>query len=115
MHFRRSVVVVVALLSATLSSTLLSAPPATAAYTPPGGATFNNPQGSRDAAFRIIRTVNKAIKHSRRGSRIQMSMYMMDTRASTGLLLGARKRGRQVQSSSTAPPATPRPAGWRAS
>ena len=93
MHLRRSIVVVVAL----LLSLVLAPPIASAAYTPPGGAMFNNPQGNRDARFRIIQTVNKAIKHSPRGSRIQMSMYMMDSRASTDLLIGARNRGVKVQ------------------
>ncbi len=36
--------------------------PTALAYQPPGGAVFNNPKGNRDAQFRIIQTVNKAIK-----------------------------------------------------
>lgn len=71
--------------------------PTASAYQPPDGAVFNNPQGDRDAKFRIIQTVNQAIKHTPRGSRIQMSTYLMDSKASVGLLIGARKRGVAVQ------------------
>ena len=71
--------------------------PTASAYQPPGGAVFNNPMGDRDAQFRIIKAVNRAVKNTPRGSRIQMSTYLMDNKASVGLLIGARKRGVAVQ------------------
>lgn len=92
MHQTRSITVAVAV----FLSLVLSVPVAFA-YEPPGGAVFNNPKGDRNAKFRINQTVNKAIKGAPRGSRIQISTYLMDSKASTGLLLGARKRGVAVQ------------------
>ena len=89
----RSITLAVAL----FVSLALSMPTASAYTEPPGGAVFNNPQGGRDAQFRIIQTVNKAIKGTRRGSRIQMSTFLMDSKVSTRLLLAARKRGVRVQ------------------
>jgi hypothetical protein len=71
--------------------------PTASAYQPSGGAVFNNPKGDRTAKFRIIQTVNQAIKHAPRGSRIQMSTYLLDNKPSVGLLIGARKRGVAVQ------------------
>jgi hypothetical protein len=66
-------------------------------YSPPSGAIFNNPRGNAAQRWRIIRTVNAAIRNARPDSRIYISLYMYDSRASTKALLGAHRRGVGVQ------------------
>lgn len=92
MLLTRPITVVVAF----LASLALGVPTASA-YQPPGGPVFNNPQGDRAAKYRIMKTVNQAIKHAPRGSRIQMSTYLLDSKPSVSRLIGARKRGVAVQ------------------
>ena len=92
MHPKRSLVTLLVVVM-----TLSVSAPVAAAYQPPGGAVFNNPQGGHRAKFRIVRTINRAIKGARRGSRIQISTYLMDSKESTTLLIKARKRGVAVQ------------------
>lgn len=76
---------------------VLALAPAASAYEPPEGAVFNNPKGNTAAKWRIVRTVNESIRAARKGSRIQISTFLMDSRSSVDALLGARKRGVQVQ------------------
>ncbi|HET6561111.1 MAG TPA: phospholipase D-like domain-containing protein [Marmoricola sp.] len=78
-------------------SLLVALPSTAAAYEPPAGAVFNNPKGNRDAKYRIIQTVNRAVKGAPKGSRILMSMFLMDNKASVDLLLRARRRGVEVR------------------
>jgi phosphatidylserine/phosphatidylglycerophosphate/cardiolipin synthase-like enzyme len=78
-------------------SLLVALPTAAAAYEPPSGAVFNNPKGNRDAKYRIIQTVNRAVRGAPKGSRILISTFLLDNKASTGVLLGARRRGVEVR------------------
>lgn len=70
---------------------------AEAAYQPPNGAVFNNPRGGFDARWRIVKAVDQAVKHARKGSLIQFSTFLMDSRASADALIAARRRGVKVQ------------------
>ncbi len=85
------------LVALVLVASVLVTAPAASAYEPPGGAVFNNPQGAKADRYRIVNTVNRAIKAAKPGSLIYMSMYLMDSRASFTALKEARKRGVGVQ------------------
>lgn len=90
---RTASLVVVAVILGSLTATASSA----AAYEPPAGAVFNNLLGNRDAKWRIVQTVNQAVKHTPKRETIQMSMYFLDSRASVDLLRAAWRRGVHVQ------------------
>lgn len=73
--------------------------PASAAYAPPRGATFNvpTPWGSHAEEYRIVRTVDNAIWHIRptswdRHPVIYMSTFLLDDKPSVDALIAARKR-----------------------
>jgi phosphatidylserine/phosphatidylglycerophosphate/cardiolipin synthase-like enzyme len=80
-----------------LAVTLVTLAPAAGAWEPRGGATFNNPKGSSAARWKIVHAVDKAVRQARRGSRIMISTYLMDSGSSANALLGARRRGVRVQ------------------
>jgi hypothetical protein len=74
----------------------LTAPPA-AAWAPPGGPVFNNPWGTYAAKWRIVNTIQQAVRNAPRGSTITMSMFLMDGKNSADALINARNRGVHVQ------------------
>ena len=92
-----SVVRTLSVVAAFFVSLLVAVPSTAAASEPPSGAVFNNPKGNRDAKYRIIQTVNKAVRGAPKGSRILISTFLLDNKASTDVLLGARRRGVKVR------------------
>jgi len=66
-------------------------------YTPPAGAVFNNPKGSRAETFRIVNVVVQAIKNARRGSYIYFTGFLFDSKAASTAMINAQKRGVHVQ------------------
>ena len=89
-RFAVSLLVVLAML-------VLTVPGAASAWEPQGGAIFNNPKGSRDAKYRIVRAITRAVQGSPRGSTILMSAYMFDNRGTYDALVSAHRRGVHVQ------------------
>ncbi len=83
------------LLTAVLMGTLLA--PAAAAWQPPGGAVYNNPYGSHADKWRIVETVQQAVRNAPRGSTIMMTMFLMDGKKTADALIAARNRGVNVQ------------------
>lgn len=81
---------------AVLASLLVFTPNASASAAP-GGAVFNNPKGNHATQWRIVMTVNRAIRATPKGARIEIANYLWDSRASTDAVINARKRGVQVQ------------------
>lgn len=79
-----------------LVASVITAPVA-AAYEPPGGPVFNNPKGDRAAKFRIVNTLNKAIRNAPRGSTVLMSAYLFDNGGTYDALVGAWRRGAHVK------------------
>lgn len=87
-----------ALLAVTVAIvSVLVAAPANATYAPPSGAVFNNPEGNFAARWRIVQTVNTAIRHARKGSRVMIAEFLMDSKGAADALIKARRRGVEVQ------------------
>jgi phosphatidylserine/phosphatidylglycerophosphate/cardiolipin synthase-like enzyme len=86
---------VLALFASLVASLLVT--PGAAAWEPTAGAHFNNPEGDRDARWRIGRQIDKAVLAARPGSRIIFSTFLMDSRGSANALLKAHRRGVKVQ------------------
>lgn len=76
---------------------LVSVVPAASAWEPQGGAIFNNPKGNRDAKFRIVRAITRAVQGAPSGSTILMSAYMFDNGGTYDALVAAHRRGVHVQ------------------
>jgi phosphatidylserine/phosphatidylglycerophosphate/cardiolipin synthase-like enzyme len=91
-HARRALAVV---LSTLLAVTLAAAP--AAAWAPPSGPVYNNPYGTYAAKWRIVKTIQQAVRRAPKGSTIMMSMFLMDGKASADALIKARNRGVHVQ------------------
>jgi phosphatidylserine/phosphatidylglycerophosphate/cardiolipin synthase-like enzyme len=77
---------------------------AEAAYAPPGGAVFNTPRpwGTKAQRYRIVRTVDAAIRNVRRTAAdphpvIYISLFLLDDKPSVDALIGARNRGVSVR------------------
>lgn len=68
-----------------------------APWTPPMGATFNNPVGSKDGQHANVDRVIKAVKETPKGETIRLAMYSFDIKRVADALLDARKRGVRVQ------------------
>jgi phosphatidylserine/phosphatidylglycerophosphate/cardiolipin synthase-like enzyme len=66
-------------------------------WEPTQGPVFNIPRSKPETQFRIERQVLSAIRHSKKGSRIWMSMFSFDRFPVADALIAARKRGVQVQ------------------
>jgi phosphatidylserine/phosphatidylglycerophosphate/cardiolipin synthase-like enzyme len=96
MNRRSQAVGVLVATAVAVVSTLVVAPSANA-WEPPGGGVFNYPQGGHAAAWRIVDTVDAAIKHAPKGSRIMVSSFLMDANRSADALIAARRRGVAVQ------------------
>jgi phosphatidylserine/phosphatidylglycerophosphate/cardiolipin synthase-like enzyme len=88
-RFAVSLFVVLAMLALTV--------PVASAWEPQGGAIFNNPKGGRDAKFRIVRAITRAVQGTPRGATILMSAYMFDNRGTYDALVAAHRRGVHVQ------------------
>jgi len=88
----RSLVVLV-----TALSMMVAFAPGAAAWEPVGGALFNNPTAKKAAKWRVINHVKKAVIKARPGSRIMISTFLMDSKATADALIAARKRGVAVQ------------------
>lgn len=71
--------------------------PSASAWEPDGGATFNNPAGTHAEQWRIIDSVDSAVRNARRGSTILISTFLMNSPTSTKALIGAHRRGVHVQ------------------
>ncbi len=87
---------ILTLLTSTVLATVGLAAPA-AAWEPTGGAHFNNPYGSYDARWRIVQQVDMAVQKARPKSRVMISTFLMDSKASADALLAAHGRGVEVQ------------------
>ena len=68
-----------------------------AAWEPAGGASFNNPNGNHDARWRIIDNIDRAVSHAKPGSKVLVSTYLMDSKASADALIAAHDRGVAIQ------------------
>jgi hypothetical protein len=75
-----------------------------AAYAPPRGAVFNVPEpwGGNDANYRIVASVEKAIRNVRKTRRVRhpvihISTYLLDRRPSVDALIAACRRGVAVR------------------
>ena len=71
--------------------------PAAAAADPPEGAVFNEPRGTTEARWRIVHTVDEAIRGAVPGSRVLITSYYFDSVSSANALIDAHARGVQVQ------------------
>ncbi len=85
-----------AALASALTAVVLVAAPAMA-WAPGEGPLFNNPKGSLAAKYRLQLRIEKAIRNAVPGSKIRISTYLLDRRASTDALINASKRGVSVQ------------------
>jgi hypothetical protein len=83
--------------SALMLAALVALAPPAQAWEPPSGGVFNNPQGSYDARWRVIRHVNQAIANTPPGARILFSTFLFTLPSSADALLDAHARGVQVQ------------------
>ncbi|GAA1520936.1 phospholipase D-like domain-containing protein [Nocardioides humi] len=66
-------------------------------WLPRAGPVFNNPMGGVKKRTKVIRQVNKAIKHTPPGATIRIATYNIDRRDTARLLVKAHKRGVNVQ------------------
>ena len=80
----------------TIAALVTMAPSATA-YEPAAGAVFNNPTGNHAAKWRIVSTVDRAVRAAPPGSRLLFSTFLMDSKASADALLAAHRRHVEVQ------------------
>jgi phosphatidylserine/phosphatidylglycerophosphate/cardiolipin synthase-like enzyme len=80
-----------------VSQVAKAAKPKKPKWMPTQGPVFNVPRSKPETQFRIERQVLSAIRHSRKGSRIWMSMFSFDRFPVANALIAARKRGVQVQ------------------
>ena len=71
--------------------------PAPAPYTPTTGLLFNNPRGSHDAKYAIIKKLNAAINATPRGGTIRFAQYLFDIASPGDNLIDAYRRGVKVQ------------------
>lgn len=71
--------------------------PAASAWAPSPGPVFNNPYGSYEDKWRVIKAIQRAVQEAPRGSTIRMSMFLMDGKESADALINARNRGVEVQ------------------
>jgi predicted outer membrane repeat protein len=71
--------------------------PAAAAWEPPAGAVFNDPMGTIEARWRIVHSVDEAIRGAQPGSRVLITSYYFDSESSANALIAAHERGVQVQ------------------
>jgi predicted outer membrane repeat protein len=71
--------------------------PAAAAFEPPEGAVFNEPRGTVAARWRIVHTVDDAIRGAQPGSRVLITSYYFDSVSSANALIDAHARGVRVQ------------------
>ncbi|HEX6246877.1 MAG TPA: phospholipase D-like domain-containing protein [Nocardioidaceae bacterium] len=86
------------ILSATCAAlVLVASAPAAAAWEPQGGAVFNNPGGTYQERWRILRAVDEAIRNAAPDSKIMISSFLMDTKSTADALLAAHDRGVAVQ------------------
>lgn len=92
MTFRRWVLGIVA---AVLSIAIT--PVAYAQYSPTPGATFNNPEGTTAARYRILNHVIAAIAHTPPGATMLITSYLFDSDPATEALIAAHDRGVAVQ------------------
>lgn len=74
------------------------------AYAPPGGAVFNVPRpwGGTEANYRIVTTVEKAIRQTRKTRKVRrpvihISTYLLDRKPSVDALIAACRRGVSVR------------------
>lgn len=88
--------IVVALPVATVSGTAPAAVGA-ASYTPPVGAMFNNPMGSREAQHRLAGHLRRTIASTPRHSIIRIAVYSFDRRDLGDALVAACRRKVTVQ------------------
>lgn len=73
---------------------LASAP---STYSPPPGAVFNRPSGTRADKHRVIDRVDRAISSTRRGSTIRIATWAIDIAETTDRLVSAYRRGVNVR------------------
>ena len=78
------------------SATAGVAPPAET-YEPTTGATFNDPTGTEEEQYRIIRHINDLIDHSPPGSVIRIASMTLNQRSTIDALLAAYARGVDVR------------------
>jgi hypothetical protein len=80
-----------------VSMLLVSAP--AQAWAPSGGFTFNTPRpwGGYDARYKIVRKVEAAIAHTRKGETILITSYLMDRSVTVDRLVDACRRGVSVR------------------
>jgi len=81
-----------AALASALTAVALVATPAMA-WAPAEGPLFNNPKGSLAAKYRLQLRIEKAIRNAVPGSKIRISTYLLDRRASSDALINARDHG----------------------
>jgi phosphatidylserine/phosphatidylglycerophosphate/cardiolipin synthase-like enzyme len=70
---------------------------ATAPYTPKAGLLFNNPRGSHDSKYAIIKKLNAAIKATPKGGTIRFAQYLFDIDSPGDNLIDAYRRGVNVK------------------
>ena len=71
--------------------------PAAVAGEPPAGAVFNEPRGTTAARWRIVHTVDDAIRGAVPGSTVMVTSYYFDSVSSANALIDAHARGVHVQ------------------
>lgn len=67
------------------------------AYSPPEGAKFNKPTGSRAEEYRILNHINASIRSSPPGSTVRIATYSINRNSTTEALVDAYRRGVNVQ------------------
>jgi hypothetical protein len=72
---------------------------AQAAWQPKSGGTFNAPRhfGGKDANYRIVHTIEKAIRMSKKGSTVHISTYLLDRSPAVDAMIKACRRGVAVR------------------
>jgi hypothetical protein len=71
--------------------------PAAAAWEPLGGAVFNNPNGTLAEQWRVLHTVEQAIRNAPSGSRVLLSTFLFDIPTVAEALVEAHARQVRVQ------------------
>ena len=69
----------------------------TPVYTPKAGLLFNNPRGSHDSKYAIIKKLNAAIKATPKGATIRFAQYLFDIDSPGENLIDAYRRGVNVK------------------
>ena len=80
-----------------LTLTLLGTAAPASAYTPPPGAAFNDPDGTRAAQNRLAVRVRESIKSVPRHGVVRIAAYSFDRKDIADALIGACRRGVSVQ------------------